>query len=107
MNEKEKRTATRLEVPFAGIMTFEAKGEGLKVIEVVAKEASEDGAYLWADAPPVCPEVGDKIGLNLLCTSERRKLRISLEATGTVVRVDDPENKSQGFAVEFETISNS
>ncbi len=107
MNEKEKRTATRLEVPFAGIMTFEAKGEGLKVIEVVAKEASEDGAYLWADAPPVCPEVGDKIGLNLLCTSERRKLRISLEATGTVVRVDDPENESQGLAVEFETISNS
>ena len=107
MNEKEQRTATRLEVPFAGIMTFEAKGEGLKVIEVVAKEASEDGAYLWADAPPVCPEVGDKIGLNLLCTSERRKLRISLEATGTVVRVDDPENESQGLAVEFETISNS
>ncbi len=107
MNEKEKRTATRLEVPFAGIMTFEAKGEGLKVLEVVAKEASEDGAYLWADAPPVCPEVGDKIGLNLLCTSERRKLRISLEATGTVVRVDDPEKESQGFAVEFETISNS
>ena len=105
MNEKEKRTATRLEVPFAGIMTFEAKGEGLKVIEVVAKEASEDGAYLWADAPPVCPEVGDKIGLNLLCTSERRKLRISLEATGTVVRVDEPEQESQGLAVKFEEIS--
>ncbi len=35
MNEKEKRIATRLEVPFAGIMTFEATGEGLKVIEVI------------------------------------------------------------------------
>ncbi len=107
MNEKEKRTATRLEVPFVGIMTFKSKGEGLKVIEVVAKEASEEGAYLWADAPPVCPEVGDNIGLNLLCTSERRKLRISLEATGTVVRVDEPENESQGLAVEFEAISDS
>ncbi len=107
MNEKEKRTATRLEVPFSGIMTFEAKGEGLKVIEVVAKEASEEGAYLWADAPSVCPEVGDKIGLNLRCTSERRKLRISLEATGTVVRVDEPENNSQGLAVNFEAFSDS
>ncbi len=107
MNEKEKRIATRLEVPFAGIMTFEAPGEGLKVLEVVAKEASEDGAYLWADVSPVCPEVGDKIGLNLRCTSERRKLRISFEATGTVVRVDEPENKRQGLAVEFEAISDS
>jgi len=107
MNEKEKRTATRLEVPFAGIMTFETKGEGLKVIEVVAKEASEEGAYLWADGPSVCPEVGDKIGLNLRCTSERRKLRISLEATGTVVRVDEPEKESQGLAVKFEAISDS
>ncbi len=107
MNEQEKRTATRLEVPFSGIMTFETKGEGLKVIEVVAKEASEDGAYLWADDPPVCPEVGDAIGLNLRCTSEHRKLRISLEATGTVVRVDTPENEKQGLAVKFEVIPNS
>ncbi|MCH6568646.1 MAG: PilZ domain-containing protein [Acidobacteria bacterium] len=107
MNEKEKRAATRLDVPFAGIMTFETKGEGLKVIEVVAKEASEEGAYLWADAPSVCPEVGDKIGLNLRCTSDRRRLRISLEATGTVVRVDEPENDSQGLAVKFEAISDS
>ncbi len=107
MDEKEKRTATRLEVPFSGIMTFESKGEGLKVIEVVAKEASEEGAYLWADTPSVCPEVGDKIGLNLLCTSDRKKLRISLEATGTVVRVDEPEKESQGLAVKFEAISDS
>ncbi len=107
MNEQEKRTATRLEVPFAGIMTFEAKGQGLKVIEVVAKEASEDGAYLWADDPPVCPEVGDAIGLNLRCTSEHKKMRISLEATGTVVRVDEPEKKKQGLSVEFDAISDS
>ncbi len=107
MDEKEKRTATRLEVPFAGIMTFETKVEGLKVIEVVAKEASEDGAYLWADAPPVCPDVGDKIGLNLRCTSERKRMRISLEATGTVLRVDKPENERQGLAVEFEAIPDS
>jgi len=107
MNEKEKRIATRLEVPFAGIMTFEAKGQGLKVIEVVAKEASEEGAYLWTEAPPVCPEVGDEIGLNLRCTSEHRKLRISLEATGTVVRVDTPEKEKQGLAVKFEVIPDS
>ncbi len=107
MNEKEKRTATRLEVPFAGIMTFDVQGEGLKVIEVVAKEASEEGAYLWADAPSVCPEVGDKVGLNLRCASERRRLRISLEATGTVVRVDESDKESQGLAVKFEAISDS
>ncbi len=107
MSEEEKRTATRLEVPFAGIMTFEAKGQGLKVIEVVAKEASEEGAYLWTDVPPVCPEVGDEIGLNLRCTSEHRKLRISLEATGTVVRVDTPEKEKQGLAVKFEVIPDS
>ena len=107
MNEKERRTATRLEVPFTGIMTFQAKGEGLKVVEVLAKESSEDGAYLWADDPPVCPAVGDEIGLNLRCTSERKSLRISLEATGTVVRVDEPEDTKLGIAVEFETISDS
>ena len=107
MNEKEKRAATRLDVPFAGIMTFKAKDEGLKVIEVVAKEASEEGAYLWMDTPTVCPEVGDKIGLNLLCISERKRLRISLEATGTVVRVDQPENERQGLAVEFEATPDS
>ncbi len=107
MNEKEKRAATRLDVPFTGIMTFEANGEGLKVIEVVAKEASEEGAYLWANAPPVCPEVGDEIGLNLRCTSERKKMRISLEATGTVVRVEEPENERQGLAVKFESIPDS
>jgi hypothetical protein len=74
---------------------------------VVAKEASEEGAYLLADAPSVCPEVGDKVGLNLRCASERRRLRISLEATGTVVRVDEPEQESQGLAVKFEAISDS
>jgi len=51
--------------------------------------------------------VGDKVGLNLRCASERRRLRISLEATGTVVRVDEPENDSQGLAVKFEAISDS
>ena len=107
MNEKERRTATRLEVPFSGIMTFQAKGEGLKVIEVMAKEASEQGAYLWVDDPPVCPQVGDAIGLNLRCIAEGRSVRISLEGTGTVVRVDEPEKKRQGLAVEFETISDS
>jgi hypothetical protein len=107
MNQKEKRAATRLDVPFSGIMTFESKGEGLKVIEVVAKEASEEGAYLLADAPSVCPEVGDKVGLNLRCASERRRLRISLEATGTVVRVDEPEKDSRGLAIKFEAISDS
>ena len=107
MSEKEKRAATRLEVPFAGIMTFEAKDQGLKVIEVVAKEASEDGAYLWAEAPPISPEVGDRVGLNLRCASERRKLRISLEATGTVLRVDEAEKERQGIAVKFEETPDS
>ncbi|MDA2933924.1 PilZ domain-containing protein [Acidobacteria bacterium AH-259-D05] len=101
MKEKEKRSATRVQVPLVGVMTFEAEKEGPKRVEVVAKDVSEEGAYLWAGA---CPRVGEKITINLHCSSELKQLFISLEAVGTVLRVDELENRRYGFAVKFEGI---
>ena len=46
MGKKEKRAATRIQVPLVGIMTFDTGGEGRKTISVVAKDVSVDGAYL-------------------------------------------------------------
>ena len=45
MKRKEKRVATRVQVPLAGSVTFEAKGKGLQTIQVVAKDVSEDGTF--------------------------------------------------------------
>ena len=101
MEKKEKRAATRIEVPLVGIITFDAEGEGPKTIEVVAKDVSVNGAYLWAGAPRAYPSVGDKIGINLRCASELEQFQLSVEAVGTVVRVDPPQESEHGFAVKF------
>ena len=107
MEKKEKRAATRIEVPLVGIIAFDAKGEGPKTIEVVAKDISVDGAYLWAGSPRAYPRAGDKIGINLHCTSDFKQLKISLEADGTVVRVDKPQKERHGFAVKFNKVLDS
>jgi len=101
MGKKEKRATTRIQVPLVGIMSFNTGGEGLKTIAVVAKDVSVDGAYLWADAPRACPSVGDKIEVTLRCASELEQFQLSVEAVGTVVRVDQPQEGEHGFAVKF------
>lgn len=54
MGKKEKRAATRVQVPLVGIVTFDAEGEGPRTIEVAAKDVSVDGAYLgcFQNLPP-------------------------------------------------------
>jgi hypothetical protein len=101
MEEKGKRAATRIEVPLVGIITFDAEGEGPRTIEVVAKDISLAGAYLWAGAPRTCPRVGDKIEINLRSDSEFEEFQLSVEAVGTVVRVDLPQKSDHGFAIKF------
>lgn len=102
MTKKEKRTATRVQVPLSGIVTVEAGGKALQTIEVVAKDVSEDGTYLWVEAPEACPRVGDKIGINLICSSDLKRVKLSMEAVGTVARVDQPKESKPGFAVTFQ-----
>jgi hypothetical protein len=107
MEEKEKRAATRIEALFEGIMIFEAEGQGIQAINVVSKDVSADGAYLWADAPKACPSVGDKIGIHLHCTYDFEQLKIVLPASATVVRVDKPHKERHGFAVKFDKVLDS
>ena len=80
---------------------FNTGGEGRKTISVVAKDVSVDGAYLWADAPRACPRVGDKMEINLRSDSEFEEFQLSVEAVGTVVRVDLPKETDHGFAIKF------
>jgi len=107
MGKKEKRATTRIQVPLAGIMNFNTGEEGLKTIAVAAKDVSVDGAYLWADAPRACPRVGDKIKVILRCTSKLEQFQLSVEAVGTVLRVDQPQEGEHGFAVKFKRIPDS
>ncbi len=104
MKRKEKRIATRVQVPLAGIVTFEAKGKGLQTLQVVAKDVSEDGTYLWVDAPTIFPRAGDKVGINLSCSSDLKRVKLSMEAAGIVTRVSRPKKGQPGFAVKFEEV---
>lgn len=98
MEKKEKRAATRIQVPLTGVITVKTEGAGVKLIEVGAKDVSENGAYLWAGTSP---RVGDKIRINLSCSSEVKQLKISLQAEGLVMRVDQLQKRKCGFAVQF------
>ncbi len=101
---KEKRVATRVQVPLAGIVTFQAEGKGLQTLQVVAKDVSEDGTYLWVDTPKIFPRVGDKIGINLSCSSDLKRVKLSMEAVGIITRVNRPKKAQPGFGVKFEEV---
>ncbi len=104
MKRKEKRVATRVQVPLAGIVTFEAKGKGLQTLQVVAKDVSEDGTFLWVDTPETFPLKGDKVGINLSCSSDLKRVKLSMEASGIVTRVNRPKGGQPGFAIRFEEV---
>ncbi len=101
-NKKEQRKTTRVQIPLAGKATYETKDEGPKTVQVMARNISEEGAYLVATT---CPAVGDKTKISLRCDSGLKQLKISLDAVGTVTRVDEPDGKQGGFAVEFKVFS--
>jgi hypothetical protein len=103
----EKRTTTRVLVSLVGVVTFDAGREGPKMIEVMASDVSADGAYLWLVDPRSCPRVGAKIGMKLRCVSELERFQLSVNATGIVVRIDQPRKTKHGFAVQFEQLADS
>ncbi len=105
MEKQDKRAATRVLVSLVGIVTFDAGREGPRTIEVMASDVSADSAYLWLVDPRACPSVGDKIGLNLRSASELEHFQLSVNATGIVVRVDQPRKTKHGFAVKFEKLA--
>ncbi|MDA2938449.1 PilZ domain-containing protein [Acidobacteria bacterium AH-259-A15] len=95
---EEKRAVLRIAVELTGIATRETEEQAPQTMGVTARDISEDGAYLWANT---CPHIGDKVKLYLQCSSELRRMNITLEANGTVVRVDQSSKGKCGFAVEF------
>ena len=97
----EERSATlRIEVPLVGTITV----EGEEPIRVYAKNISQEGAYLWGTTSP---RIEDKVTIDLKSSSELHQFKFSLEAVGTVMRVDQPEEGKYGFAINFEEIVGS
>ena len=99
---RERRQSARIQVPLVGKATYETRDDGPKTIQVVARNISEDGAYLVASS---CPAVGDRAEISLRCDSGLKQLKISMDAVGKVTRVDEPGEKQGGFAVEFRVFS--
>ncbi len=52
--------------------------------------------------PEPSPALVTRLGINLRCASELEQFQLSVEAVGTVVRVDQPQEGEHGFAVKFE-----
>ena len=94
---EERRAATRVDVPLIGTITV----EGEEPIKVYARDISQEGAYLWGSTSP---RVGDKLRIDLKSSSELHQFKFSLEVVGTVMRVDQPEERKYGFAVNFDEI---
>ena len=94
----EQRRATRITLHLPGTATIESKGQEPRTIEVLAKEISDNGAYLWTDT---LPQIGDSVTLNLRCTSDSQ-LNATFEAVATVIRVDDSPEGECGFGVRIE-----
>ncbi|MEE8350295.1 MAG: PilZ domain-containing protein [Acidobacteriota bacterium] len=93
----ERRATTRIDVPLVGTITV----EGEDPIRVYAKNISHEGAYLWGTATP---PIGAQVRIDLKSSSELQQFEFSMEAVGTVTRVDPPEEGKTGFAVNFEEI---
>ena len=100
MEKQERRATARIEVPLAGTISV----EGEKPIKVYARDISQEGAYLWGIASP---RIGDKVRIDLKSSPELHRFKFSLEAVGTVRRVDPLEEGKYGFAVNFEQILES
>ena len=100
MEMEERRAAARIQVSLVGTITV----EGQEPIKVYARDVSQEGAYLWGG---VAPSVGDQVRVDLHSASELHQFQFSLEAVGTVGRVDPPEESKYGFAVDFEEILDS
>jgi len=74
-----------MQVPLIGTATYESRDKESQTIPVIAENISEEGAYLTAKH---CPDVGDRTEISLRCDAGLKQLKSSLEAVGTVTRVD-------------------
>jgi len=97
MEQEDRRATTRVEIPLVGTITV----EGEKPIKVYARDIGQEGAYLWGSTSP---RIGDKVRVDLHSSSELHQFTFSLEAVGTITRVDLHEERKYGFAVNFEEI---
>lgn len=103
MEENDKREATRLRIPLEGTATLYSRESNLPIpknqLEVTAKDITRFGGYFLTTN---CPEVGDKVKFLLRGSFDSKDSKIVFEATGTMVRVDEPSQGAHGFAVQFE-----
>jgi len=91
--EERKRRPPRIHMPFSGTATVEGK-----TIEVLARDISETGAFLWAST---VPEIGDRVKLQLQSASGA-SFSLKADGVGTVVRVGESSAGLRGFAVHFD-----
>ncbi len=100
--QQERRQTARIQILLIGEASYQTSDDGPYTVQVVARDVSEQGAYLIATTRP---ELGDRVELNLRCDAGLKQMKISLNAVGTVTRVDNPPETTGGFAVEFQSFS--
>ncbi|MEE8350294.1 MAG: PilZ domain-containing protein [Acidobacteriota bacterium] len=100
--QQERRQTARIQILLIGEATYQTSDDGTCTAQVVARDVSEQGAYLIAKTRP---EVGARVELDLRCDAGLKQMKISLKAVGTVTRVDVPPESPGGFAIEFQSFS--
>ncbi len=93
--EVERRIADRFKLPLKGTVVFDVGGKEEKR-DLTVRNISAYGAYFVSD---LRPEVSDTVTLHLPIGEGEG----SFEATATVVRVEDVEDRV-GIAVSFEKL---
>ncbi len=95
MSKDEKREFTRLRLPFKGKANFSGHGQR----DVEARDISAGSAYLIAD---ICLNIGETVDLLMQWPSENADPVVTMDAQGTVFRVEQLSESSWGCVVKFE-----
>ena len=92
----EERSTTRLEVELTGKAIFTSFGRQIES-RVTARDLNAHGIYLLSGATP---EMGDPVQVSLA----QEEPKLSFEAEGEVIRVDQLPEDQQGIAIRFQSI---
>ena len=92
----EERSTTRLEVELTGKAIFTSFGRQIES-RVTARDLNAHGIYLLSGATP---EVDDPVQVSLA----QEEPKLSFEAEGEVIRVDQLPEDQQGIAIRFQSI---
>jgi hypothetical protein len=95
MSDEEKREFTRLRLPFKGRATFSSHGQR----EVETKDISAGSAYIIAD---ICLDIGERVTLLMQWPSENADPVVTMDAEGTVYRVEPISESAWGCVVNFD-----